>query len=106
MPELELWVLDEFDERDEKTPRMRSVDDEPLQQDTRDLLLDRLGVCLGKQVEQSAAEVMGVTVGVAQLVGHGVQKQVSTCTQTHTVAVSVVHAFKKCTGLTIVPLVV
>lgn len=84
MPELELWVLDEFNERYEKTPRMRSVDDEALQQDARDLFLDRLRVCLGKQVQQSAAEVMCVTVGVAQLVGYGIQKQISACTQTHT----------------------
>ena len=42
MPELELWVLDEFNEGDEKTPRMRSVNNQPLQQDASDLLLDGL----------------------------------------------------------------
>lgn len=84
MPELELRVLDELDEGDEKTPRMRSVDNEPLQQHTCDLLLDRFRVRLGKQVEQRAAEIVRVAVGIAQLIGYGVQKQIPTCIHTHT----------------------
>ena len=76
IPELELCVLDEFNERDEKAPRMRSVDDETLQQHAGDLLLDRLRVCLGKQVQQRAAEIVRVTVGIAQLVGNGIQEQI------------------------------
>lgn len=43
-----------------------------------DLLLDGLGVGLGKQVQHGAAEVVGVAVGVAQLVGYRVQEQVAT----------------------------
>ena len=31
-PKLESWVLDQLDEGYEKSPRMRSVDDQPLQQ--------------------------------------------------------------------------
>jgi len=81
MPELELRVLDEFNECDEKSPWMRSVDNEPLQQHTRDLLLDRLRVRLRKQVQQSAAEIVRVTVWIAQLIGNGIQEQISTCTQ-------------------------
>ena len=80
MPELELWVLDEFNESDEKTPWMRSVDNEPLKQDACDLLLDRLGVRLGKQIQKSAAEVVRVTVWIAQLIGNGIQEQISACT--------------------------
>jgi len=80
MPELELWILDKFNESDEETPRMRSVDNESLQQHTCYLLLDGLWVCLGKQVQQRAAEVVRMTVGIAQLIGNGVQKQVTTCT--------------------------
>jgi len=41
-PKLELRILDQLDEGDEETPRMRSVDDETLEQHPRDLLLDRL----------------------------------------------------------------
>lgn len=79
MPELELRVFDEFNEGDEKTPRVRSVDDQPLQQDARYLLLDCLRVGLGKQVQQSAAEVVCVAVGIAQLIRYGIQEQISTC---------------------------
>lgn len=44
-----------------------------------DLLLDGLRVGLSKQVEHGAAEVMGVAVGVAQLVGNGIQEEVTPC---------------------------
>lgn len=47
-----------------------------------DLLLDGLGVGLGKQVQHGAAEVVGVAVGVAQLIGYGVQEQVATWRET------------------------
>ena len=43
-----------------------------------DLLLDGLGVGLCEQVQQCAAEVVRVTVGVAQLVGNGIEEQIST----------------------------
>lgn len=42
-----------------------------------DLLLDGLCVGLSKQVEHGAAEVVSVAVGVAQLIGDRVQKQVA-----------------------------
>lgn len=42
-----------------------------------DLLLDGLGVGLSEQVEHGAAEVVGVAVGVAQLIGDSVQEQVT-----------------------------
>jgi uncharacterized OsmC-like protein len=43
-----------------------------------DLLLHGLCVCLGKEVEQAAAEVVGVAAGVAQLVSQRRQEQVPT----------------------------
>lgn len=51
--------------------------DEPLEQDAGDLLLDHLRLRLREQVEQHAAEVVRVLVGVPQLVGHGVQEEVT-----------------------------
>lgn len=45
-PELVNRVLDQLDERDEKTPRVRAVHNQPLQKHPRDLLLHRLGVGL------------------------------------------------------------
>lgn len=63
-PELELRVFDEFYEGDEQPPRMRSVDYEALQQDTRDLLLYTLCVSLSEQIKHGAGEVVRVTVRV------------------------------------------
>jgi len=91
MPELELRVLDEFNERDKQTPRVRSVDNQPLQQHTRYLLLNRLRVRLGKQVQQRAAEIVRMTVGIAQLIGNGVQKQIPTY-YAHTQYIHSTHA--------------
>ena len=59
------------------THRVGAVHDEPLQQDARDLLLDHLRLRLGEQVQQHAAEVVRVLVGVPELVRHGVQEEVA-----------------------------
>ncbi len=59
------------------THRVGAVHDEPLQQDARDLLLDHLRLRLGEQVEQHAAEVVRVLVGVPELVCHRVQEEVA-----------------------------
>lgn len=42
-----------------------------------DLLLDSLSVGLCKQVQHGATEVVGVTVGIAQLVGNCIQEKVA-----------------------------
>lgn len=52
---------------DEQAPRMRSVDDESLEQHARDLLLHDLLLRLGEQRQQRAREVVRVRVRVAQL---------------------------------------
>ena len=99
-PELERGVLDQLDEGDQETPGVGPVDDQPLKQHPRqkwqlkrvniltteillqdlnapgDLLLDGLSVGLSKQVEEAAGEVVGVGVGVPQLVGDAVQEQI------------------------------
>lgn len=56
---------------------MGAVHNEPLQQDARYLLLDHLRLSLGEQVEQHAAEVVRVLVGVPELVRHRVQEEVA-----------------------------
>lgn len=103
-PELEGRILDELYECNEKTPGVWPVHNQSLQQNPErpsssfsgitanvcvcvwlkqlrgspgDLLLDGLRVGLSKQVEHGAAEVMGVAVGVAQLVGNGIQEEVT-----------------------------
>lgn len=57
---------------------MRSVDNESFQQNSSDLLLNGFGIGLGEQIEKSATEVMGVRIGVTQLIGDRVQEEVST----------------------------
>lgn len=106
-PELEGRVLDQLYERDEETPRVRPVHNQPLQQNPErrgesfhwrrlywlhlteeaassdqtvspgDLLLDGLGVGLSKQIQHGAAEVVSVAVGVAELIGNRIQEQVT-----------------------------
>ena len=51
IPELELWVLDQFNEGDKQTPRMRAIDYQPFKQNPCYLLLDGFSVGLRKQVE-------------------------------------------------------
>lgn len=58
------------------TDRMGSVDDEPFEEDSRDLLLNHLRMGFREQVEQHAAEVVRVLVGVAELVRHRVEEKV------------------------------
>lgn len=76
-PELVHGVLDQLDEGDEETPRVRAVDDQPLEQHPGDLLLHGLRISFSEQVQQAAAEVMRVAVGVAQLIGDRVQEEVT-----------------------------
>lgn len=51
--------------------------DETLQQDAGDLLLYHLRLGLGEQVQQNAAEIVRMLVGVPELVGDGVEEEVS-----------------------------
>ena len=70
--------LDQFDERDQQTPGVRPVHNKSLQQNPRYLLLDGLSVGLCEQVEQAAGEIVGVRVGVAELIGDTIEEEVTT----------------------------
>lgn len=56
---------------------MRAIHYQPLQQDSGDLFLDGLSVGLSKEVKKCAAEVVSVTVGVAQLIGDSIEEEVA-----------------------------
>ena len=43
-----------------------------------DLFLDGLSIGLSKEREESTGEIVGVAVGISQLVGYGIQEQVAT----------------------------
>lgn len=74
-------VLKQFLQCDDQAPRVRTVDDEPLQQHTDDLLTDigvvLLGVINAKQTEDGEAEEVGVAVGIAELVRHCAEQVVT-----------------------------
>jgi len=76
-PELEGGVLDQLNEGYQEPPGMWPVDNQSLQEDSCDLFLNSLCVCLSEQVEETAGEVVGVGVGVPQLVGDTVEEQVA-----------------------------
>lgn len=76
VPELERWIFYQLNESNKETPGMRPIYNQSFQENPGDLLLDSFCVGLCKQVEHGAAEVVGVTVGVPQLVGDGIQEEV------------------------------
>jgi hypothetical protein len=71
------WILHELDKGDQEAPRMRTVHDDSLEEHTSDLLLYGFRVRLGEQIQQSAAEIVRVTVRETQLISDSVQKYVS-----------------------------
>lgn len=77
-PELEVGVLDKFNERNQKTPWMWTIHNQSFQKYSGDLFLDRFLVCFSEQIEQSATEVMCVAVWISKLVGNRIQEQVTT----------------------------
>ena len=78
LPEVIGWVLYELDERNEQPPGVGTIHYQPLQQNSSDLFLDRLSIGLGKERKKGTAEVVGVAVGIAKLVGYCIQEQIAT----------------------------
>ena len=78
LPEVIGRVLDELNECYEQPPWMRSVHYQPLQQNSGDLFLNSLSVGLSKKREKSTAKVVGVAIGIAELVSNGIQKEIAT----------------------------
>ena len=78
LPEVISGILDELNEGNEQSPRMRSVHYQPLQENSSDLLLNGFSIGLGKQRQQGTAEVVGVAIGIAKLVGNGIQEEIAT----------------------------
>lgn len=78
LPEIVDRILYQLNEGDEQPPGVWTVHYQPLQQHTSDLLLDGLCICFSKQRQQSTTEVVCVAVGIAELVGNGIEEQVAT----------------------------
>ena len=60
---------------------MWSIHDQPLKQDPGHLLLYGFNLGLREEGEEGTREVVGVGVGVPQLVGNGVEEEVATYTE-------------------------
>lgn len=58
-------------------PWVGTIDNEALKQDACDLLTCGLALAVHKQCQQHVREEMGVGVGVAQLIGDGIQHQIA-----------------------------
>ena len=67
-PEVVSRILDELDEGDQQTPRMRPVHDQSFEEHARDLLLNDSELGFGEQVQDHAREVVRVAVRIAKLV--------------------------------------
>ena len=63
----------------------------PVRNEPRDLLLNSFRVGFGEQIQQHATEIMRVTVRKSQLIGDGIEKQVTTCTSEHPVQRSLIR---------------
>ena len=78
LPEVIGRVLDELNERYKQPPWMGSVNYQPLQENSSDLLLNCFCVGLGKEREKGTAEVVSMAVGVAKLISNGIQEEITT----------------------------
>jgi len=73
LPEVVASVFDKLDEGDQESPRVWPVHDQPFQQYPGDLLHDDVTLSMEKEEEEDAGEVVGVVVGVAELIDDGVE---------------------------------
>lgn len=73
LPESVARVLNKLNESDQQAPGVRPMNNQTLQQHSRDLLHNDRLLRLQKEVKQNATEVVRVVIRVAKLVCNGVQ---------------------------------
>ena len=79
VPEVVLGVAQQLDERDECAPRVRTVDQESLQQYPCHDLPELINLDLMEEIQDQGAEPMRVGIGVAQVKDHCTEQVVLTC---------------------------
>lgn len=75
-PEFIFLVSKELNERDQRSPWVRTVDDETLQEDTSHHLAEAIVLDLNEEVEQEGGKPVGMGVGISQVEHHGAQEVV------------------------------
>jgi hypothetical protein len=70
-------ILDKLDEGDKEPPGMWPMNNKALKENAGYLLLDVFTGCFGKEVKQNARKVVCVIVRVPELVGDGIEEEVS-----------------------------
>ena len=73
VPKVVLPIAEEFDEGDQRTPGVRTVNKEPLEQDSRHHLPEPVDLNLVEEIQHQGAEPMCVGIGVAEVQHHGAQ---------------------------------
>ena len=73
-----LRVAEELNERRERAPWVRPVDNESFEQNPRDDLAETTVLNLREQVQNHGAEPVGVCIRVAQVHNHGTHQMILT----------------------------
>ena len=75
-PELVLDIAKQLNERNQRSPRVRAVDEEALKEDLGHHLSEAIHIDFKEEVEHQRAEPMGVSIGVAEMEHHRAQEVV------------------------------
>jgi hypothetical protein len=78
LPEMVLIVLKQLNKRHQKSPWLWTAHNQSLKQHPGDLLLDEVLFHIQEEFQQESTEIIGVTVGVTQLVSNCIEKPVAT----------------------------
>ena len=78
VPEVILRVTEKFDERDQGSPRMRTVNQEALQEDLSHDLPEPVNLDLLEKVQHKGAEPVRVSIRIAEMQHHGAQEMMLT----------------------------
>jgi len=75
-PELIFLVPEKFNERDQCSPWVGTVDDKTLQENTSHHLTEVIVLDFDEEVEQEGGEPVGMSVGISQVEHHSAQEMV------------------------------
>ena len=77
LPKVVRRILDQLNKGNQQPPGVWPVHYQPFQQNTGDLLLYGFSIGLSKERQQCAAEIVGVAIWIAKLVGNSIEEQIA-----------------------------